>query len=152
MKVSSVGMASLIALVALLSACAGAGAGANSSPRGDSNVITREQLDRLGGQNLYDVIQGARPAWFRTRGTQSFRENATGSGGGRPAEASAQVVPGTGTIVVYLDNTRIGDIDSLRQITPQNVESIHFVDAATATNRWGGGHMHGAIQVIPRTR
>jgi hypothetical protein len=152
MKISSVGISWVIALVVLVSACAGSGTGANSSPRGDSNVITREQLDRLGGQNLYDVIQSARPGWFRTRGTQSFRENATGSGGGRGAEASVQVVPGTGTVVVYMDNTRIGDIISLRQITPQNVESIHFIDAATATNRWGSGHMHGAIQVIPRTR
>jgi hypothetical protein len=133
---------------AALTACTGA-AGPGGSPRPDSNVITREQIEASNAQNMYDVIQSVRPTWLRTRGTQSFRENATAGGSGTGAGATVEVTPGTGTIVVYLDNSRLGDLTALRQVSPQSVGSAQWYTPAAATTKWGGGHTHGAIQLVP---
>jgi hypothetical protein len=135
-------------LLGLLNACTG-GAGPAGGPRPDSNVITREQIQASPAQNMYEVVQSIRPNWLRTRGTQSFRENPTASGSGTGAGAAVDVTPGTGTIVVYLDNSRLGDITTLRQITPASVGSVLWYTPAAATTKWGGGHTHGAIQLVP---
>jgi hypothetical protein len=52
--------------------------------------------------------------------------------------------------VVFLDNTRLGDLEQLRTIPTTIILSIHLVSATDATTRWGTGYSAGVIEV--RTR
>jgi hypothetical protein len=132
------------ALLLLLAGCASGGSGPDSE-RGDRSVIERAEMETSTATNAYALIQSRRPNWFRTRGTQSFREQGQVRGQGQREAAS--VVPGELTIVVYLDNAKLGSINELRGVALDHVRSIRFLDATAATQRWGGGHTHGAILV-----
>lgn len=129
-------------VVAVATACASAGGG--SGERGD--LITLTDLDRASGRSAYDVVQASRPLWLRVRGQQSLRvADETGV-------SDDPLTPQSDQIVVYLDNARLGGVETLRQIPAESVGTIGFVNAATATNRWGTGHPNGAILVTSRSR
>lgn len=122
-------LALLSLLALLLAACA---RGPSASPRlvrPDSDVITREQVENAAAANAYEVVQSLRPLWLRKRGAHST----TGA---------------YDDVVVYLETTRFGGLQSLRQVDAASVRSIRFLDAATANYRWGPGHTHGVIQVF----
>jgi hypothetical protein len=130
------------ALVVLLAGCAPAATGSGAD-RGDRNVITRTEIEASPATTAFDLIQSRRPTWFRGRGSQSFREQ--GQLAGQEMRGASTVIPGELTIVTYFDNAKLGDINELRKVPLTNVRSIRFLDAAAATQRWGGGHSHGAI-------
>jgi hypothetical protein len=46
-----------------------------------------------------------------------------------------------------VDNTRLGDIETLRGIHPSTILSIQHFDANGATARWGVGHSAGVIYI-----
>lgn len=105
----------LAAALLLPPACTPAGTGWRE-PRGAapaSSVITREELQSVRAGNLYDVVQRLRPGWLSTRGIQNFS--------GR-----------TGMIVVYQDHQRMGELGALRELTPDNVVGLRYLDATTA--------------------
>lgn len=110
------------------------------------DVLTTEQIRRAQSGNFYQLIQALRPEWLRTRGTGSMRETARGSAAGLGAVEIA-VQPGIPSIRVYLDDSLLGDVDALRSVDPGMVGQARFLDAAEATQRWGAGHIHGAILV-----
>ena len=115
----------LFALLLLLGACAGGGAGTRT---GRSDMIVQEQIAGRGFASAYDAIESMRGGWLRTRG----RTTLIG------AETEIQV---------YLDNTRLGGIATLRQIPAVNVTYIQWFNANDATARWGIGHGAGVIFV-----
>lgn len=118
----------LLAVAALvLTACA---AGPSGSPRLDSNRISRAEIEQAGPSSAYNLIQKLRPIWLRKRGQTSFTQE--------------------GDVSVYLDGTRMGERDSLRSVSTDTLESLEFMDARRATNRFGSGHVNGAI--LLRTR
>ena len=131
---------SLVALVgsfALASTgCAAAGEGGTAeSPRANRNVITQEEIAASGASNLYDVVQRLRPQWLRAGATTSW------AGGG-------------GAVVVYQNNTQLGDVDALRSLTPGFAASIRFMDGTTASNTLpglAGRTVHGAIVISTST-
>jgi hypothetical protein len=105
----------LAAALLLPPACTPAGTSWRE-PRGAapaSSVITREELQSVRAGNLYDVVQRLRPGWLSTRGIQNFS--------GR-----------TGMIVVYQDHQRMGELGALRELTPDNVVGLRYLDATTA--------------------
>ena len=55
---------------------------------------------------------------------------------------------GSGSPVVYLDNTREGDVSTLRNISLDGVLEIRFFGATQAQMRWGMDHPAGAILVV----
>lgn len=121
--------ASLLLLLALAAAC-------GSSPRletgdmprrSDSSRLTREEVVASNTSTAFDAIRMLRPNWLRKRGAMSVTQ---------PTE-----------IKVYLDNVQIGGPGTLQNIPVSSVVSLQFLDAATATQRWGTGHPHGAILV-----
>jgi hypothetical protein len=132
------------ALVVLLAGCAPAATGSGAE-RGDRNVISRSEIETTNASNAFDLIQSRRPAWLRGRGSQSFREQ--GQVAGQGMRGPSAVIPGELTIVAYLDNAKLGDVNELRRVPLTDVHYIRFLDAAAATHRWGGGHGHGAILV-----
>ena len=52
--------------------------------------------------------------------------------------------------MVYLDGTRVGERDALRDIQTVEIETMQFLDARQATFRFGAGHVNGAILVTTK--
>ena len=77
------------------------------------SIITREEIVNSGATNLYSVVQRLRPGWLTGRGVQNF--------GGQ-----------TGMVVVYHNQVRMGDVTALREMAPEYVVSLRFLDATTA--------------------
>lgn len=92
-------------------------------PRGaysSGSIISREEIVNSGATDLYSVVQRLRPGWLTGRGVQNF--------GGR-----------TGMIVVYHNQIRMGDVTALREMAPEYVVSLRFLDATTAAGLPGIG-------------
>ena len=99
----------------------------NASPRIDRDLITREQIREHRFANAFEAVESLRANWLITRGTDSFSA---------PSE-----------VRVYLDNTRLGGIASLRSIDPTTIAYIRHFDGISATARWGIDHGQGVIYV-----
>ncbi len=124
---------SVLVLGLLFSLAACAGTESQGKKRSDPNEITQEQIAEAGPRlDAYSLVQNLRPQWLRKRGRQS--------------------ISSSGDIVVYVGSARLGGPDVLRQVDVQNVASMEFLSPAKATNRFGGGHEHGAIRVILKDR
>ncbi len=118
-----------IVLVGMISACAST----QPSPAGARKDLTRITYEEIRGTEVstaFDVVQRLRPHWLEVRGRDSFRSPSS--------------------IVVYVDNVRMGDPATLRQMSVTNLREIQFIDAITATRLYGTNHGAGAILV--RTR
>lgn len=109
----------------LAAACASAGGGGSS---GDPDVITSDQF-APSDQTALVIVQRLRPRWLRAR-SQGTVTN--------PEPAFAQV---------YVDNTHVGDIDSLYRISATQIDRIEYLDALDATTRYGTGYAGGLIIV-----
>jgi hypothetical protein len=123
------------AIIAVSMGCASAPA---ASSRDNGNVITSEEIAKTSGSNAYEIIQRLRPNYLRTRGAV----HGAPSGGVNRLE--------TVDLVVYLNDSRFGGSDQLRQISVNEIREIRYYNAAEATTKWGTGHSAGAIQVISR--
>lgn len=107
--------------------CASAGSGGT---RIRQNVITPEELQASTVSDLYDLVQELRPRWLTTRGQQSFS-----------AEPE---------IVVYQGQVLLGGLEMLRQLTPDMVHSLRYLDGPTASASLpglGSRHVQGAIVI-----
>jgi hypothetical protein len=116
-------------LLLLLLACASGGASGSRS----SDVVTHEEIAGVQVSNLYEVVERLRPRWLTLRGARSF---------------------GLGTgVVVYQEQTYLGEADVLRQLGRETAESLQYMDGPTASASLpglGSRHVQGAI--IIRTR
>ena len=118
----------------------GSGASTGSSAaqlRGNSNVITSEEITAGAGSTAYEVIQRLRPNYLRTRGAVRGAPTANGNNSLEPID-----------IVVYVNESRVGGSDQLRQISVHDIREIRYFSANEATTKWGTGHSAGAIQVL----
>ena len=137
----------LLALPLLLLALAVAGAplSAQSSTKRDRNRITEEEVRGSSAQNVYDLVRTLRPQWLRTRGNKTMStERASGADG----QDYAQIA--TPEIIVYMDGIRFGKDADLRTLSASEIASLQFLDASSATQRFGTGHPHGAIVLTRR--
>jgi len=99
-------------------------------PRRDANVITAEELAGKSAQTLYDAVRALRPAWMmRSRPTALMPQN-------------------EGGLIVYVDGTRFGNFESLRQLVPGVALSVRYYSPSDAEAHFGPGHLNGAIEVI----
>ncbi len=114
-------------------------------PRGERNVIEREQIASSGASSVYDLVTTLRREWLVTRGTNSMRESPRGAGGGIGPGASMQVAPGKATVVVYMDDIELGPVETMRDILINDIMEIEFIEPREATYRYGSGHTHGVI-------
>jgi len=115
------------AVFLLLSACAAHTPAATHVPP-DRNIITQQEIIERKFETLYDAIQALRPNWLLTRGVNSLTQNPT-------------------VVQVYLDNTRLGGIETLSSINLSSVVYIRHYDGVAATARWGLDHGAGVIYV-----
>ena len=101
--------------------------GSRAGEVADHSLLTKEQIAANHFTTAYDAVESLRSNWLRTRGPDSFSQ---------PSE-----------VLVYLDNTRLGGTDRLREIVANTVYYIRFFDGVAATGRWGVGHAAGVIYV-----
>ncbi len=101
-------------------------------------LITTEEIRASTATDAFELIQASRPGWLRLRGTQSIR--------------GTQDDSDRGEIIVYVNQSRLGGISELRNMPIGGITSVEFVDAATATQRWGTGHSYGAIVISTAAR
>ena len=129
--------AHLLMAAAFLSACA-SGTPGTSNTRVNTHeaapdYITSVEVAATPVANVYDLINRLRPQWLRTGAPGSIRNN-----------TRSQVV------AVYLDDARIGDLQSLRSISTSGVESLRYYDAtraATVLRNPGSDPIAGAIVI-----
>jgi len=98
-----------------------------------SAVIGRDEIDVSTATNAYELVYQVRPNWLRGRGPQNLR--------GTP------VLP-----VVYVAHVRQGSVEVLRGLATNTLLELRYVDATTATTRYGEGHGGGVIEVDLRRR
>jgi outer membrane cobalamin receptor len=96
--------------------------------RGSANVITQAEIERTSATTALEVIERLRPAFLQTRGGTSMTQRDMG-------------------IAVYVDGTPLGDVSALSRISAVDVKRIEYLSATEATQRYGTGHVHGAILI-----
>ena len=122
-------------------------ASAGSGPKPSSTLITADEIARVNVLNGYEVVQKLRPAMLSQRQIAS----AHGQGGmakGAPPIKGTDVA--SGQVVVYMDGTRLGDIEQLRGITAASIATLRYYSASEAQLKWGSNHPAGAIEVISK--
>ncbi len=127
----------LVALVALAftGACA-ANPHAGSGTQQDR--ISNDELGSVeGARNLFDVVQRLRPRWLDVRAPERSFGIGTGKAG----------------IVVFQDQSYLGDVDTLRQLSPDIAYDLQWLDGPTASSTLPGlGSQHVAGAIIIHTR
>jgi hypothetical protein len=118
-----------ICLLAIgLTACASTG---GASQKGvSSNQITLSELPvDVTGKSAYQVVKEYKSHWLRKRGQSSINAK--------------------DAISVYLDTnqTRFGDVESLRELQAINVDAIEWLDSQRAQFRYGLDNTQGVILV-----
>jgi hypothetical protein len=126
-------MAITLLVSAFAGACASSGAGEGASDR-NPNLLTREEILSADATNLYDVIYRLRPRWLQVRSQRSFS---------MPTE-----------VAVLQNDSYMGDMEVLRQMTPELAIRIEYLEGSRAATSlpglMSGRHIEGAI--IVRTR
>jgi outer membrane cobalamin receptor len=112
-----------------LLACSGSG---RRFDPGNTNLITREQVDEYPNASAMELVQRLRPRFLQRRGQTSI---------------SNQHSPYP---LVYVDGLRRGGVDELHSLPAMTIEAIEYISPADATTRWGTGHMAGVIHVTTR--
>lgn len=95
----------------------------------DRRVLRADEWKNAGVSNALEAVRSFRPEWLNGRGVHIIGESADE------------------TIVVMLDQVRLGGVSTLREIAIQVVRSMEFVDPGAAGARWGAGVSHGVILV-----
>jgi len=125
-----------VALLAMAVGCASSGVAKSGK---NQNVITAEEVAQTSATNAYELIQHLRPNYLRTRGAVHGSPSADGTNHLEAVD-----------IVVYLNETKFGGTEQLRQITLSDIREIRYYSASEATTKWGTGNSAGAIQVLTR--
>lgn len=129
--------AAVAVLAAGTAACAsssGATTGTRSTRTPD--LITKADIDATPSGNAYDLVNRLRPQWLRPTGLGSVSGGTATSYG----------------IVVFLDNVRMGGLETLRSMDSGSIVSIRYMTAERAASLPGIGRdpIGGAIVVNTR--
>lgn len=122
----------LVAFGLVAVGCGGGGSGSGAQPstearttRGSANLITEAEISASNSQNALEVVQNLRPAMMRPR-------------------------PGGGPVMLYLDDVKMMDLNSLSTVPSGRIREIRYISAQDATTRWGTGHASGVILVTTK--
>jgi hypothetical protein len=100
-------------------------------------VLTAQEISRSGALTAYDAIRTLRPAFLRAEGPKAVL----------PYPRSTIYPIYT---VVYLNGMYTGELDSLKDMTAQNIDEIRYIEANDATLMYGTGHSAGVIMVTTK--
>ena len=116
------------ALALPVAACTSHRSGDSTTPRTDHAVMTQQQMIEHQFKTVWDAVEALHNNWLQVRGTDSFGVNSN------PSE-----------ILVYMDNNRLGGVETLQSVPVSAVVYVRHYDAVEATARWGVGHSQGVI-------
>ena len=120
-----------------------AGGGAKPS----ATLITADEIAKANVVNGYEAVKKLRPAML----SQKQIASAHGQGG---MASDAPPIKGTdvasGQVVVYMDGTRLGDVEQLREIAASTIATVRYYSASEAQLKWGSNHFGGVIEVISK--
>jgi hypothetical protein len=117
----------LVALLLAPAACSSARSSSSTAARSDRSLITAEQIFQHRFANAYEAVEALHSNWLLNKSADSFTT---------PSQ-----------VRVYVDNTFVGAVESLRSINPNTIQSIRHFDGIAATARWGLDHGAGVILV-----
>lgn len=126
-------VAMLLVVVGLFAACASTG---ERGPRSDPDELTREEIMSVDARDLYDVVRRLRPRWL----------NAVRRAGERSFGLQTR-------IVVYQDQTYLGDSEVLGNWSPSAAYKLEWMDGTRASATLpglGSQHVAGAIIIYTR--
>ena len=117
--------------LALGNACAPAStprtAGSPATARSDSKMVTAEDLAEAVQLNLYDYLLAERPRWLR---------------------GSVPTGPGALAVLVYMDDTRLGGVQTLKTVTLGTVRMVRYYEPSAAQQKFSGRDVGAVIQVV----
>lgn len=125
---------------ALLPFCAVAlltsAAAAQSKPKSSSTLITEEEIARARSNvgNAYDLVRMLRPRWLRTHEMMQLRDTD----------------PQMAQIHVYIDDHDRGDVEFLKTIPLDLIESLNFMSATEVGARFGPSSGPGIVVTLKR--
>jgi len=116
--------------VLLLCGCASTSqTGSTASTRRNPNLITAEEIAGSTAKDAFEAVQLLRPQWLRTRGVSST--------------SSLEAIE----VATYVNGSRYGGAENLRNVPAANVIEIRYLNATDATTLYGTGNLGGAIMV-----
>ena len=149
--------AAIVCCSVILAGCATAGAsgGGSAAEKTKPDFISTAEIDGGTFRDAYDIVQRLRPNWFTkarasSSGSLSGTQVSSGSGGMSGVQSSSNSVG----LVVYLDNTRMGGPEALRDMPATSISALRYMDAATATAKLpglGSSIITGAIVATARS-
>lgn len=123
----------VVLTVALAVALGCTHANTSADPTGNIPIVTEDQIAQLRVASAYDIVAQTHANFLHSRGRESQDPN-------MPA------IP----VHVFVDDTYYGDVNTLRNISVEEVMEIRFYQSYEAQYKWGSGHMGGVIQVITK--
>jgi hypothetical protein len=123
----------ILAVAAVIASTACSALPRNGGPS-DPNMLLEDEIRASGGSNAYEVIVRMRPLWLRAGAPRSTRLDTV--------------------ILVYYDGTRLGGVETLRDLSTESFRSMRVLDSATAGQLPGLGsrHVERAIMISYRSR
>lgn len=118
----------LLPAMLFAAACASSGGAGATAQRGDPNIIRRTELTeaQLNDMTAYQVVQQVRPRMLSSLG---------------PTAVSGM----SGGLVVYLDASKLGNAETMKEIRMAELQEIRYLPPSEATLRYGTGHENGVI-------
>jgi len=103
-----------------------------STPSRSRDVLLPDEFEASPARDAFGVVQQYRPQWLRSRGRTSFQD----------ADA--------GLVQLYVNGSRWGEIERLREIPITEVIEIRYRSGQEATMRYGNNHAGGVVEVRMR--
>ena len=121
-------------LVLFTSACASGGGGAGARDRNMISGAELEQMRQAGVRDLFEAVTRLRPRWLDVRTSRSLQLETV--------------------VLVYVNDSRLGGIEALRDYPLTNIASLRYLDSAQAGLLPGAGsvHVEGAIVISTMPR
>jgi hypothetical protein len=110
-------------------ACASGGTSTSTGSKPNPSLISDVEIANTPNlRDAYEVVLRLRPTWLTKAKTSGV------SMSGTSAARTSGVDAGSlgGTVVVYLDNSRVGGLDALKDIPLSTVGTVQFMEPATA--------------------
>ena len=124
-------VASAFVMMTSLAACASAPVNGSAdeevSAGRNSDVISTSEMRASGATDAYQAISRLRPLFLHR------------------SRAAAPMRPNVSSLQVYLDQARLGGLETLQTVPIESIKSIQYLSASEATIRWGTNHMGGVI-------
>ncbi|HVG43463.1 MAG TPA: hypothetical protein VM890_01995 [Longimicrobium sp.] len=103
-------------------------------PRFSRDVLTEAEIQQANiVTSAYEAVTRLRPQWLRMRGTTAVPED-----------------DGTREIQVWYNGRKLGNPETLRDITITQIVEMRWVDPIQARQRYGPGNARGVIAINGR--